>query len=746
MKRNALILFGAFSLFATGGAAAQDLSDRPVAPPTAADIAQSDAEEEILFSADELEYDSEGDIVVARGDVRLSRAGNRLRADRVRWDRKSGQVVADGNIAVTNPEGDVAYGDRIELTDTLRDGMVENMLVVLDQGGRIAAERGTRSDGGVVTVERAAYTPCAVTSNENCPKEPSWKITAVRVVYDPARHRIRYYGARLSIFGFATLPLPAFSHPVGDFSDNGVLAPQIRLDRVNGLEIAVPYYFNLSPNRDLTLTPHLFTDSLPLLEGEYRALTDRGAYRVRGYATYSRQSDDRGPGGGLVDSDQQFRGYIDGNGRFQLDPRWSIAGTLRVATDRTFLRRYDISRDDRLRSFFNVERIDRDSYFAINGWAVQTLRLGDTQSLQPIALPEIEYRRRIADPLLGGVIRINANTLALARADGQDTQRAFASAQWDLRRVSNWGHDITLTGLVRGDLYNSDDVLTTLVESYRGRDGFQARGIALAALDVKWPFIGAALGGTQRITPRVQLVVAPRIRNFQIPNEDSRAIDLEDVNLFSLNRFPGYDRFEDSSRVTYGVEYALSLPGVAIDANVGQSYRLNNRTAILPEGTGLSDRLSDIVGRTDVRFRDFVSLTHRYRLDKDNLAVRRNEVDATVGSRKTYVLLGYLRLNRDIATTGEDLQDREEARVGARVAFAGFWSLFGSATVDLTDRNEDTLSSSDGFQPVRHRLGFAYEDDCLKLGLTWRRDYQDLGDARRGNSYLLTLELKNLGR
>jgi LPS-assembly protein len=117
-----------------------------------------------------------------------------------------------------------------------------------------------------------------------------------------------------------------------------------------------------------------------------------------------------------------------------------------------------------------------------------------------------------------------------------------------------------------------------------------------------------------------------------------------------------------------------------------------------------------------------------------------------VGSRDTFATIGYLRLNRNVDFALEDLQDREEARVGARVKVARFWSVFGSAVIDLTDREEDPTSLSDGFEPVRHRLGFEYEDDCLRLGLTWKRDYQTTGDARRGNSYLLTLALKNLGR
>ena len=66
--------------------------------------------------------------------------------------------------------------------------------------------------------------------------------------------------------------------------------------------------------------------------------------------------------------------------------------------------------------------------------------------------------------------------------------------------------------------------------------------------------------------------------------------------------------------------------------------------------------------------------------------------------------------------------------------------------IDLTVKEEDPTSLADGFEPIRHRLGVEYEDDCIRLGLTWRRDYQSTGDARRGSSYLFTLALKNLGR
>ena len=716
----------------------------PAVVPANTAPAPASGADQVAFTADALEYDNGTQVVTVTGDVRMTRGTERLRADKVVWNRQNGKVLATGNVAAVNGTGDTAYGDSIELTDTLKDGVVDNMLVVLARGGRLAAVKGTRAADGTIDVRDAAYTPCAVVDAAGCPKSPSWRITAVRVLYRPDRQRIYYTGARLHLFGLPTIPLPKLSSPVGGDAESGLLSPILRLNRANGLELATPYYLQLGVNRGLTLTPHVFTSVLPMAQAQYDALGTHGSFRLTGYATVSRKSDDITPYAS-TDTREAFRGYLDGIGRYQLTPDWSISGSLRLTTDRTFLRRYDISGDDRLRSTLSAERIDRDSYLGITGWYVQTLRVNDQQGMQPVALPVIDYRRRIEDAGLGGVLQLQLNTLGITRSNGQDTQRAFAGAEWNLRRLTRWGQEVTLTAYLRGDLYNTGNVFSSQ-PVYQGLPGFHARGIAAVAGDVRWPFMGAMFGGTQRITPRLQVVASPRIDNRSVPNEDSRAVDFDDSNLFALNRFPGYDRFEDSVRATYGAEYALDLPGLTVDAVIGQSYRLSDRQTILYQGTGLSDRFSDFVGRTEIRFRDLVSFTHRYRIDKSDFTVRRNEIDATVGSRDTYLLAGYLRLNRHIFPAIEDLEDHAEVRLAGRVKISRFWSAFGSTIIDLTGRDEDPLSVSDGFNPVRHRLGVQYEDDCLRLGFTWRREYVQTGDARAGNSFLLTLALTNLGR
>ena len=183
--------------------------------------------------------------------------------------------------------------------------------------------------------------------------------------------------------------------------------------------------------------------------------------------------------------------------------------------------------------------------------------------MQPIALPAIDARWRLADPMLGGRIELQANSLAILRPEGQDSQRAFASALWERRGITPLGQELVLTAFARGDVYHANDTLLTQTVSYRGEEGWNGRFIGAVAADLKWPLVGAFLGGTQRFTPRLQFVASPPTENLDIPNEDARAVDLEDSNLFALNRFPGYDRWEDGVRATYGFDWAVDLPGIS---------------------------------------------------------------------------------------------------------------------------------------------------------------------------------------
>ncbi|WP_265529665.1 LPS-assembly protein LptD [Sphingomicrobium marinum] len=709
-------------------------------------IAAAAQEDLIVFSADEIAYDGANQVVTATGQVRANRDGYYVAADRVTWDRSTGLIVAEGNVVLLSPTGDRVIGDHVELDEAFSNGMSENLLLALDTGGRIAAERATSVDGDL-TLENAIYSPCTISPAAGCPENPSWSIRAAQVIRDAETGTLTFKGGQFTFFGVALPAIPSFSigqpGPIGGIT--GFLVPEVAISGINGLEISQPYYWRLARNRDFTLTPTVYSGAFPSIEAFYRQLTTTGAVQVGGFLTYGEVEDELLSNPNAV-LERDVRGYLEANGRLQFDENWRLTGSGRVASDKTVTRRYDITRDDRLRSFLNLERFSEDAYISIAGWAFQGLRVDDELATTPVALPAIDARWRLSDLPVGGRVELQANSLAILRVDGQDTQRAFAGARWDRRLLTNWGQELTLTAYARGDVYHTNNVLSTNVEAYRGEEGWNFRGIGALAADMRYPLIGPAFGGTQRIVPRIQLVVTPRTENLDIPNEDARAIDLEDSNLFALNRFPGYDRWDDGSRVTYGVEYMLDIPNVSIRSNIGQSYRLNQSPDIFPDGTGLTDRFSDIVGRTRVRYGRFLDFTHRFRIDKDDLKIRRTELDLTLGTIETYAQIGYLLLDRDIDISIEDLRDKEELRGGGRVKIDDNWSAFGSVVLDLTNSDEDPLSLADGFEPTRHRVGVSYEDDALEVGLTWRRDYERAGLFDRGSTFQIRVILKGLGR
>ncbi len=709
-------------------------------PPTAAPEAPQPMVE---FEADSLTYDEGAEIITAEGNVLLKRDGQRLTADTVTYNRKSGVVTASGNVLVDAGDGVRAVADDVELNDTLRDGVVENVLLILSDGSRMAANSGVRANG-VSTLSRAVYSPCDVVDDAGCPRQPMWQLKAVRVVHDPVRGRIYYTGARLEMFGVPVVALPKLSHPDGfDRNQSGLLTPDVRFSRELGGEIRIPYFWSIAPDKDLTFTGNVYTNVAPVLGVEYRQLLEGGPIQLGLMATYARGQVEEEASGEIVSSGARLRGAFEARGQIEHGGGWRSSFSSRLTNDDNFLGRYQVSLDTRLRTTYALERFEPNRYFSVRGWAFQDLTAGTPNDRVPIALPLVDMYWRLEEQPLGGQVMLRANSLALMRREGQSMARALASAQWDRSFLTPLGQRITFTGLVRGDIYSSSDGELADEPLYAGKNGWQARVIPVAAVDIEWPFAGGFLGGIQTISPRLQFVASAPSSNEGIPNEDSRAIDLEESNLFALNRFPGYDRWEGGARMTYGLDWRWAKPGIAVTAQVGQSYRLDNQSDLFPEGTGLSDRFSDIVGRATVRFGRYVEVTQRLRLDKDKLAVRRNETDVAVGSRQTFVSVGYLKYNRNIDL--EDLTDHEELRAGARVAFGRYWAAFGSAVVDLTSTAEDPLTTNGGWQPIRHRIGVSYTDECFEFGVAWKRNYIDNPNAREGNTFLFTLALRNLG-
>ncbi len=278
------------------------------------------------------------------------------------------------------------------------------------------------------------------------------------------------------------------------------------------------------------------------------------------------------------------------------------------------------------------------------------------------------------------------------RTAGTQTQRGNASVDWERPAVGQIGDLWNIVFHLDTVAYNA--IRMNLEPNFSPLDQVDTgRALPTAAVSVRLPMLRA--GGTlgsQVIEPILQVAASPNVgssQNIRYPDEDSLAFEYSDTNLFALNRFAGIDRLEGGVRAAVGLHGSWMVGNISLDGLIGQSYRTEN-TNIFPVGSGLNGTVSDVVGRMTVHPADWLDLTYRTRLDKNNLAVRMADALAAVGDQKFRVTAGYLYTNTDPFTQYDQalplpaayFTPRNEITLGASTQY-GQWRLSGYARRDL---------------------------------------------------------------
>ena len=529
-----------------------------------------------LITADELEYDSKTEVVVARGNVEISQGERLLISDRVSYDRKSGIVTAEGNVTLLEPSGDVVFAEYVELADDLRSGFIRQIRIILEDKSRMAAASAERVEGRYIILRKGVFSPCELCA-EDPTKAPLWQIKAAEVVHDQEEKTIEYRDAWMEIFGLPVAYTPYFRHPDPTVErTSGLLAPSFGGSDSLGATIETPYYWVIDETSDLTFTPIFTTEQSIVLGGEYRKLYRNGALTFAGSGTIA----DRERSNGTVDHDA-LRGHVDATGRFDLDPTWRAGFDLQRSTDDTYLRLYDFSAERTLTSRLFVEGFRQRNYASANAFVYQGLRDIDNNDEFPIVAPSLGYSF-VAEPAAnGGKYFFDGSFESLNRIEGRDTQRLGFTGGYEFPFTGRFGEVMTLTAQLEGALYVTNDFdRTDPVVNPANPDGSNFTAHALPQLAAQWryPWIQENDAWQQIVEPAFQLVLAPPTGNpDDIPNEDSVGIEFDDANFFALNRFPGVDRLDPGTRIDYGRDglnegFRYDNPNVKSLCGCGESF------------------------------------------------------------------------------------------------------------------------------------------------------------------------------
>ena len=745
---------------------------------------------QMLLEADTLIYDNNDETVSATGGVQIDYGGNRLVAERVTYERKTGRLIASGKVEIIDPKGTKIYSDEIDITDDFADGFVNALRVETVDKTYFAAESAERRGGILTTFNNGVYTAC-----EPCEKDPDkapiWRLKAKRIIWNNRAKTVRFENSAFEIFGVPVGKFPAFE--IADPSikrKSGFLMPSISMKSELGFGVAVPYYLALAPTYDLTVTGKGYTSQGFLGEAEWRQRFNNGEYSIK-FAGINQLNPDKFDlntvDRGTPDDPNKLRGMMGTKGRFAINSRWDFGWDAFIQSDKNFSYTYNIEGYDNYnqrsevyltglddRNFFDL----RAMHFDVQEDVFNTLPDGTPNpdamdDKQPWVLPSFDYSYTPDEPVFGGELNIDVNSRVLTRSvldatnsDAPDeafvekisgidgsSSRVTAEAEWKRSYVTEGGLVMTPLLAFQGDTIHTNES-TSSVDAINNMASNPQIGVAsdirsaynrlmaTAGLELRFPVLFSSTSSTHVLEPMAQVFARPDeayVATLDIPNEDAQSFVFDATTLFQRDKFSGYDRTEGGSRANFGFRYSGTYGnGFTTNALVGQSYQLAGRNSFAAPDlvnagaySGLETETSDFVGLFGIAAPNGFSASLSTRLDEQTLEMRRGEVKAGYATRALSLTAKYAFIQAQPLYGFSD--DRRELSLGASTRFNENWRVFGSGTYDFEN---DVM--------VRDAVGFAYDDECFTYLMTFS-ETRDQDTREVTQSFGFNLSFRTLG-
>ena len=575
----------AFIIFCLAAASMVRAGDMCPAPPkyrapVASDIAADD--HRIHVDSDDATLDTEGNAVL-NGRVRVRQDARTVTSDSVNYDQKTGRVVVRGAVDFEDPKLRVRSDDgHYDINGAASFDQANFQL--MDRNGRGFAKDINVLPDGKVKLDQVRYTTCPV-GNED------WMLQASSLHLDT---KVQEGVARNVTMRFKDVPIfytPYISFPVGDERKSGLLFPSFGHSGNNGFELQVPYYFNLAPNYDLTLTPGLLSARGVQLGEQFRYLTTSSHGQVdatflpsdakaRGDRSYIRVSDITDFKRGMrfdadiasVSDSRYFEDFAVGSDQTSVtflerradilyyDDVWRVRGELQnfqtiditVPTTCAVVTAASVPALCDQRPYSRVPRIEADALWPVPGTPVE-LALGSeivnfVREVGPTgvrfnAAPEIRWSSRgpgyFFEPAIG-----------------------YDFTQYDLKNAAADGPNASST---------------------------PTRKLPFARVDAGLVFereAGSHGQRTQTLEPRVVYSYVPHRNQDGLPIFDTGLPDLNLTELFRTNRYVGEDRIGDANQMAVALTTRLfdHVSGAQyLSATVGQIRYFSTPKVGLPE-------------------------------------------------------------------------------------------------------------------------------------------------------------------
>jgi len=646
------------------------------------------------------------------------RAGSRMmEADEILYDRGAATLDASGNVYFEQQglrfSSQSAHFDLDRKQGELRQ--VEYRVV--DQGARGKAESAEIESADLTHFKGISYSTCRPGNND-------WLLQAEELDIDRAEGTGVARHAKLRFKGIPFAYLPYASFPIDDRRKSGFLLPSIGTGDRSGFDIATPYYFNIAPELDATLTPRYLSKRGFMLGGEMRYLQAKHRGEIRAEIL----PDDQEVAAGENNTRGAFSYQASGNPA----PRWGFDANLNYVSDNQYLD--DLGNSLAVTSTRQLERRGDVTYTG-DGWDVlgrvqyfQTVDEDISSSNRPYTrLPQLLLNLDKPRQAMGLRYLLRTEYVNFDHSDDNKVKghRFDIQPGVSLPLTRPWGF-FTPQASVRYTGYN-------LENQTPGESSNPDRTLPTLSLDGGLYFdryttlFDTAL--TQTLEPRLFYLLTPYENQDDLPDFDTSAVDFSFASLFRENRFSGSDRVGDANQLTAALTSRTLSDSTGAElfrASIGQIYYFRDREVRLLSGaTPLDDSSSPLVAELAARMSDDWST---------RASIQWNPHKDSSQTEKGAFSLLYRDSDQRVANLSYRFTDTlvEQTDISGRWPITPRLGVVGRWTYSLL--HETTML---GF------AGFEYDSCCWRVRLLAQQLLTSVDDEPL-NTVMLQFELKGL--
>ncbi|PSL14560.1 LPS-assembly protein [Marinobacterium halophilum] len=672
-----------------------------------------------------------GGVTQMEGGIQVQRGGRLITSTRGEYDQNTSTARLFGQVRYRE-QGLLLLGDQADSNMLSGDTRFSNAQYVLHQEHmRGQAQQITRYGDRRIRLDEGAITYCEPGSN-------AWQIAAGSIELNPETGRGVARNATLDIAGIPILYTPYMSFPIDDRRQSGFLYPSISYSVSDGVDLSIPYYFNLAANFDDTLTLRHIGERGLLLENEFRYM-DRWSHNSLNTAWLG--SDSR------YEDDRWLLGFE--HIGTPLDNLHSRIDFTRVSDDDYFEdlgTGLEVQRDDHLDQLFELRYLQPGWNLTLRTQGYQTI--GGTTPYEKV--PQLllnGYQNNLA-----GVFNLNyqaeytrferdldsvyapAGTAAATIGDRVHVRPRISAAF-----ENTWGYLRPAATLWHSeyDLENDKDA---------ARNGSRSISAGIFSMDsglvLERPFQLADGNYTQTLEPRLLLLHADVDADEQndIPAFDSSQLSFTYYNLFNETGWSGNDRVADTQQATIGLSSAVySEQGIEkLRLGAAQAYYFADREYAGRPGdlrNGSTESASNLATLANWNFTRNLRLTHNGEIERDTYELLEHNYKLSyLPDNKRLLYVSY----RD--NIEKDPNGNQQLDMAFRWPLNHSWTGYGRWQQDLeNNENLETL------------LGVEYASCCWKVRLTgrsWVVDPDTAGNAEEfetDNGIFLQFVLRGLG-